>query len=186
MYQYLLLLDTEQEREFFKKLYKEHLKEMYFTALKILHNESDAEDMVHETFLTLTEHLSKMMNNPPQKSWNFILTILKHKCYNLHKKKKWVMDDDTELENIKDIFNEKPDDRMERLEKKDLVLKLVKQMKQSYQEVLLLQYYHELEIAEIAEVLGETPDNIRHISMRAKKKMSKILKKYGVEDSHGI
>mgnify|MGYP002508100082 CR=1 FL=1 len=90
------------------------------------------------------------------------------------------MDDDTELENIKDIFNEKPDDRMERLEKKDLVLKLVKQMKQSYQEVLLLQYYHELEIAEIAEVLGETPDNIRHISMRAKKKMSKILKKYGV------
>ncbi len=68
MYQYLLLLDTEQEREFFKKLYNEHKNEMYYTALKILKNESDAEDMVHETFLTLTEHLSKMIDNTPQKS----------------------------------------------------------------------------------------------------------------------
>ncbi len=159
---------------------------MYYTALKILKNESDAEDMVHETFLTLTEHLSKMIDNTPQKSWNFILTILKHKCYNLYKKKKWEIDDDAELENMKDVFHEKPDDRMERLEKKDLVMKLLRRMKQSYQEVLLLQYYHEMEIAEIAEALGETEDNIRHISMRAKKKMCKMLEKYGIADSHGI
>ena len=76
MYQYLLLLDTEQERKFFKELYREHKNEMYYIALKILNNESDAEDMVHETFLTLTENLPKMMDNPPQKNWNYILTIL--------------------------------------------------------------------------------------------------------------
>ncbi len=87
---------------------------------------------------------------------------------------------------MKDVFHEKPDDRMERLEKKDLVMKLLRRMKQSYQEVLLLQYYHEMEIAEIAEALGETEDNIRHISMRAKKKMCKMLEKYGIADSHGI
>lgn len=88
MYQYLLLLDTEQEKEFFQKLYREHRNQMYYMALKIVKNESDAEDMVHETFLTLTEHLMGMIENPPKKNWNFILTILKHKCYNLLKKKK--------------------------------------------------------------------------------------------------
>ena len=186
MYQYLLLLDTEQERKFFKELYREHKNEMYYIALKILNNESDAEDMVHETFLTLTENMTKMMDNPPQKNWNYILTILKHKCYNLYKKKKWEIDDETELENMKDVFSEKLDDRMERLEKKELILKVIKGMKQSYQEVLLLQYYHEMDIEEIAKVLGETQDNIRHISMRAKRKMQKILEKYGVVDSHGI
>ncbi len=51
---------------------------------------------------------------------------------------------------------------------------------------MLLQYYHEMDIEEIAKVLGETQDNIRHISMRAKRKMQKILEKYGVVDSHGI
>ncbi len=129
MYQYLLLLDTEQERKFFKELYREHKNEMYYIALKILNNESDAEDMVHETFLTLTENLPKMMDNPPQKNWNYILTILKHKCYNLYKKKKWEIDDETELENMKDVFSEKLDDRMERLEKKELILKVIKGMK---------------------------------------------------------
>ncbi len=186
MYQYLLLLDTEQEREFFKKLYKEHKNEMYYTALKILKNESDAEDMVHETFLTLTEHLSKMIDNSPQKSWNFILTILKHKCYNLYKKKKWEIEDESELENRKDAFSEEPGDRIERLEKKELIMSMIKQMKESYQDVLILQYYHEMDIAEIAEVLSETEDNIRHISMRAKRKMCKMLEKYGIADSHGI
>ncbi len=59
MYQYLLLLDTEQERKFFKELYREHKNEMYYIALKILNNESDAEDMVHETFRSEERRVGK-------------------------------------------------------------------------------------------------------------------------------
>ncbi len=186
MYQYLLLLDTEQEREFFQKLYREHRNQMYYMALKIVKNESDAEDMVHETFLTLTEHLMGMIENPPKKNWNFILTILKHKCYNLLKKKKKEFEKKEELESILESTMEKLDERMERLEKKELVMKLIRDMKTSYQEVLLLQYYHDKSNAEIAEILGETQDNIRHISMRAKRKMHKMLESCGVVDPYSF
>ncbi len=186
MYQYLLLLDTEQEREFFQKMYHEHKNAMYYIALRILKNESDAEDMVHETFLALTKYLSRMIDNQPQKNWNFILTILKHKCYNLCKKKKQEIDKCLELENTTDTYGEKPDDRMERLEKQELMIKLIREMKPSYQEVLILKYYHELNNTEIAAVLGETQDNIRHIYMRAKHKMEKMLENYGILDAHGI
>ena len=52
---------------------------------------------------------------------------------------------------------------------------LLKQLKEPYQEVLALQYYHELTPNEIAKEMGKTPDNIRHISMRAKRKLQDIL-----------
>lgn len=81
---------------------------------------------------------------------------------------------------------EKLDERMERLEKKELVMKLIREMKTSYQEVLLLQYYHDKSTAEIAEILGETQDNIRHISMRAKQKMHKMLESCGVVDPYSF
>ncbi len=185
MYQYLLLLDTEQEREFFQKMYHENKNVMYYTALSILKNESDAEDMVHETFLTLTEYISRMIDNQPKKNWNFILTVLKHKCYNLYKKKKQEIDKYAELENLAYPVAEKPDDRVERLEKQELMIKIIREMKPS-QDVLILKYYHEMNNIEIAAVLGETQDNIRHIYMRAKQKMEKMLEKYGIINSYDI
>lgn len=186
MYLYLLLLDTEEEREFFKILYKKYKNEMYYTALRIVKNRFDAEDMVHETFLTLTEHLPQMLDNQPQKNWNYILTILKHKCYNLYKKKKKEIEKCSELENINQISNENPDDRMEKLEKQELMMNLIKKMKPSYQEVLLLKYYHEMNNAEIADALDQTQDNIRHIYKRARQKMEKMLEEYGIMDPYGI
>ena len=36
------------------------------------------------------------------------------------------------------------------------------------------------------KILDTTPDNVRHISMRAKKKMHDLLDKYGISDRHDI
>ncbi len=182
MYQYLLLLDTDQERDFFQMLYDRYKNDMYYTAYRILQNRADEEDIVHETFLTLTENLVKIMGDPPQKNRNYILTIVKNKCYNLYKKKKREIDADMEQERPDLVFPEGLDERLERMEKKELILKLIKEMKQSYQDVLLMQYYHEMGTDEIAKIMNTTPDNIRHISKRAKEKLQIMLKKYGISE----
>lgn len=57
---------------------------------------------------------------------------------------------------------------------------LLKRLKRPYQQVLALQYYHELSVQEIAEEMETTPDNVRHISMRAKKKLQSILEENGL------
>ena len=186
MYQYLLLLDTKEEKEFFREIYNSYKDEMYRAAYRILQNRSDAEDIVHETFLTLTEHLDGMMEATEQKNWNFIFTIVKHKCYNLYKKKKWEIETEESPEDLRNVFEEGLEVQIVKMEKKELILKLVKEMKQSYQDVLMLQYYHELDAMEISEILDTTPDNVRHISMRAKKKMHDLLDKYGISDRHDI
>lgn len=43
-----------------------------------------------------------------------------------------------------------------------------------------MQYYHEMSAIEIAEEMGKTPDNIRHISMRAKRKLQSLMKENGM------
>lgn len=182
MFQYLLLLETEKEKEFFRKIYKKYRTEMFYTAYKIVGNRSDAEDIVHETFLTLTDHMDKLMDNEPHKMWNYIMTAVEHKSYNLYRKKKLQVElDDWEWEQG-EVFEKSADIIVEETEQKNIIMEVLKQMKSPYQEVLLMQYYHEMSVQEIAELLEKTPDNIRHISSRAKKKLQLMLEKMGVLD----
>lgn len=87
MFQYLLLLESEEERKFFAAIYEKYRTEMFYTAYRILHNPPDAEDMVHETFLSLINHIEKLMNSEPHKLWYYINTAVKRKCYNLCKRR---------------------------------------------------------------------------------------------------
>ena len=183
MLQYLLLLDTEKEREFFTSIYKEYRKDMFFVAYSILHNHHDAEDIVHESFLTLVAHLDKLIGNEQYKIWAYIKTTVRHKSYNLRHRKQLLEEVEMDEEWVQEEVMEKgPDLLMEDAELKEIMGGLLKQLKTPYKEVLALQYYHELSVAEIAEELGKTQDNIRHISMRAKKKLQSILAEHGLWD----
>ena len=69
---------------------------------------------------------------------------------------------------------------MEDFELQEAMTGLLKQLKTPYQEVLALQYYHQMTPTEIAEQMGTTPDNVRHISMRAKRKLQSLMKENGM------
>lgn len=181
MFQYLFQLETDREKEFFAAIYEAHVKEMYYIAYNILHNPSDAEDIVQETFLTLMKHVDKLIDNEPHKVWAYISTTVKHKSLNVLRHKQLL--EEVELDETwmqEDILEDGPDLLLEGYEQKEAMVKLLKQLKPPYKEVLTLQYYHEMSTAEIAELLGKSPDNIRHISKRAKKALQSLLKKNGL------
>lgn len=174
-------LDGEQEKDFFEEIYEAYRDEMYRKAYCILKNRHDAEDVVQETFVTLMDNLDVLKNNPPQKNWNYILTVLKNKSYNLCKQRKRRVDQELEKELLENVFDEELDVRFQKMERQELLAEALKHMNKSYRDILLLQYYHDMSIAEIARVLGKSPDNVGHMSRRAKKKLKKLLKKYGFE-----
>ena len=182
MFQYLLLLETDEEREFFTAIYEKYRTEMFYTAYRILHNPPDAEDMVHETFLSLINHLEKLMNSEPHKLWYYINTAVKRKSYNLINRRHIVEQvelDETWMQEEEAIVKG-PDQLMEDFELQEAVTGVLRLLKEPYQEVLALQYYYQLTTHEIAEELGTTPDNVRHISMRAKKKLQSLLEERGL------
>lgn len=175
MLQYLHLIDSEQNTNFFNELYETYKDEMFYVAYEILHNQQDVEDVIHETFVILLDSLDEMKKNPPQKNWNYILTIVKNKSYNLLKQRKYHSDREFVIEMLEDVMDEELDKKIIRLEEEEVIKDALKRMNKTYRDILILQYYHEMSITEIARIFGKTPDNIRHLSLRAKKKLKKLL-----------
>lgn len=111
MIEYLMLLDTEEERRQLTILYKCYRDALFFSAKMILKDEGRAEDAVHETYLKLLNcldkvrkedyrtldrylrkkerdpglSLSKFLEKENKKSchrvWGFIVTIMKNFIY---------------------------------------------------------------------------------------------------------
>lgn len=176
--------DSRQENDFFGEIYETYRNEMFYVAYGILQNKHDAEDVVHETFMALFANIDRMEQNSPKKNRNYILTIVKNKAYNLYKTKRRQAEKELGEDALEDVFDEEQEVKLMEMEKTEFLKQILKKMNPSYRDILLLQYYHGLGVAEVAEELGKSPDNVRHMSMRAKKRLKEMLEAYGFADAY--
>jgi RNA polymerase sigma-70 factor (ECF subfamily) len=176
---YLMLLDTEDEKDKFVKLYNCYKQKMYYVANSVLHDEQKAEDMVHETFLTLVDNMNKISGVQCQETWNYIVTILKHKCYNwLKREKRWEYVD-TEEENIFIDSGRTLENEIVKREMFQVLAEMIGNLKYPYKEVLYLKYYNQLQSKEIGKLLHMSSANVRKTQQRAKKQLENKLRKLG-------
>lgn len=57
---YLQMIEGEEGKRQFAALYETYRGLMFYTANNILHNAQDAEDAVHQAFISLAENFSKI------------------------------------------------------------------------------------------------------------------------------
>ena len=178
---YLEMLETPEEKLKFEQLYFLYRDKMYAVAFKILHNENDAEDIVHESFKAIIENFEKINDISCHKTWNYIVTIVKNKSFTLYQKKKhhetsayedWV--------EVKMDFT--PEKVTEEREIAEILAELIRSLPFPYKEVLYLQYYNALSGEEIAKFIDKTPAHVRKISQRAKAMLKGELLKRGIQN----
>lgn len=87
MSQNLNPIETEERREFFASVYKEHKSSMMYRANSILNNPEDAEEVVHDSFLTIASHLDKLMCREPSELWYYAKLLVESKANNLNCRK---------------------------------------------------------------------------------------------------
>ncbi|WP_461868026.1 RNA polymerase sigma factor [Faecalimonas sp.] len=178
---YLKTLETPEEKLKFEELYFLYKDKMYAIAFKILHNENDAEDIVHESFKAIIEHFEKINDISCHKTWNYIVTIVKNKSFTLYQKKKHQetssYEDWTEVE-----MNFTPEKVTEERELAEILAELIRNLPFPYKEVLYLQYYNSLSGEEIAKFIDKTPAHVRKISQRAKAMVKEELLKRGIQN----
>lgn len=178
---YLEMLETPEEKLKFEQIYFLYRDKMYAVAFKILHNENDAEDIVHESFKAIIENFEKINDISCHKTWNYIVTIVKNKSFTLYQKKKhhetsayedWV--------EVKMDFT--PEKVTEEREIAEILVELIRSLPFPYKEVLYLQYYNALSGEEIAKFIDKTPAHVRKISQRAKAMLKEELLKRGIQN----
>ena len=142
---------TNQELE---KIYTESYRAVYWTAMSLLKNEADAEDIVQETFLTLIKSYDTIKDKSKVTSW--LKKTAANKCLDRIKLTKTVNVDDEVLENIETVpENFLPDSLVESEAMRKIIMDIIeKTLSEDVRRTIILFYFDEMSTKEISEALG--------------------------------
>ena len=82
---YLMMIDSPEDQSKFEKVYLTYKGLMYHTAYKVLNNEEDAEDAVHNAFVKIAENISKIGEPVCPKTQVYVVTIVENKAIDLYR-----------------------------------------------------------------------------------------------------
>ncbi|MCF6276315.1 MAG: RNA polymerase sigma factor [Candidatus Magasanikbacteria bacterium] len=169
---------TKADPVAYGKLYDLYVAKIYrFIFLKVRTKE-DAEDITNEVFLKTWEYIIKRKKNVEviRSFSGLVYRIARNSIVDHYRKKSRIN------ESANYLMEEFPNNRdnLREIElKQDIAhtFKLLRKMKQEYQEVVLLRYTEELSIKEISDILGKRPTAVRVTLHRALKKLKQLAEK---------
>ena len=85
---YLSLIDSDDDKNKFEQLYLTYRQDMYKIAYSILKNNADAEDAVHQAFLSIANNFEKILEIPRQEIKAYIVIIIRNTAINLYNENK--------------------------------------------------------------------------------------------------
>lgn len=154
--------------------------EVYHFMLKRTQNETDAEDVVIETFAKAFDRISSY--NPDYAFNTWLIAIAKNAHIDMLRKKKsslFVAMDEHDDRNAKNIVDDSLSAEDELIQEQNLsnLLNCIKKLKPQYQEVIQLRYFQEQSYQKIAKQLNEPLNNIKVKILRAKRLLAEIIQK---------
>ena len=158
----------EKDKEVFIKNINENRLKMYKTAIAILKNEDDANDAIQDALYSAYKNYYNLKEKSYFTTW--IIRILINKCYDIiNKNKKIAYIDDSITENTTGV-----EDNYEVENSLEWVLnKIDKDLK----EIVVLYYYDELSVTDIATILEIPQGTVKSRLSRAREQIGKIMKK---------
>ena len=166
---------TNQELE---KIYNESYRAVYWTAMSLLKNEADAEDIVQETFLALIKSYDTIADKSKVNAW--LKKTAANKCLDRIKLTKTVNVEDEFFENVEDVAEDfLPDSLVESAEMRKVIMDIIENsLSEEIRKTLILYYFDEMTTKEISEVLGVPQGTVLWRLNYAKKKIKKEVEKY--------
>ncbi len=144
-----------------------------FIFLKV-GNREDAEDLTHQVFLRAWQKIDGYEQRGfPFSSW--LYQISRNSIIDFYRSRKYHLD----LEEIENII---PDEKITNSEAVDLKIRIkelmsaISQLKQEYQDVIIMRFVDELSVKEVANILNKTEGATKLVQYRAVKELKKILK----------
>lgn len=86
------MIESDEDKSKFEQLYIMYKGLMFHVAMKILKNEFDAEDAVHQAFLSLIENLKKISDVKCPKTRTYIVIITERKAIDIIRSRSKLVD----------------------------------------------------------------------------------------------
>lgn len=169
---YLSLIDNDNDRKLFEKIYYAHRKQMFSLAFAILENEYDAEDLVHDVFCNIAEKYMQSLQNikNEQDMKNYLLKATKNSALNkkrdtkphisLHESEYMINKDDLNDNEFLDIV-------CNNISYQE-VLFAIRGLDKKYEDVLYLHFVIGMTVSEVAEHLERNKETVKKQLLRGK------------------
>ena len=137
----------------FEKLYKLTEREVWFICISFLKNETTAQDIMQETYITAFLKIQSLEKSSQIRSW--LNRIAVNKCKNYLKGKGEIQLDDEIFEN-QAIVDERisiPEEYISDKAKREIILSIMQEVLSDVQyQTVIMHYFNEMTVDEIAEV----------------------------------
>ncbi|MGL4911250.1 MAG: RNA polymerase sigma factor [Romboutsia sp.] len=169
---YLSMIENDEDIDRFENLYNRYKQLMFYIANQILGDEHLSEDAVHISFIKIAKNINKINNIDSRETKSFITVLTKRTSidiYRKNKKENVVSFEEHYLDNNLEIACDLSDDS------DSFIVEAISKLSDTYKEVFILKYRHDLSNKEISKVLNISKDNVEKRIQRGKKKLQNIL-----------
>lgn len=167
----------QRQKGWLEQLYHATNQSLFLTAMGILHNEQEAEEIVHNVYMKWLERASYYEKKSETEMLSLGITFVKHACYNLLDVKKRHPETSYEIQE-EDLEAEEREDallQILRKEKEDEIVKALECLSEKEKSVLVLRYYHEMSYKEIARELSIKNKTVEVRLRRAKQHLKEVM-----------
>lgn len=166
----LTTIESEKDKEKFIEVYEKYRIRMEQTAIRILKEQSDAEDAVQNAFVQIIKHFEKIYEIPGENLPFWIISIVKNEALSILRKKKKI----TSLEDWEGFTNS-IDDIVEYSE----LVTLFTHLPETYRAVLEMKILLGYSDKEISRHLGITETAVSSRANRGRLLLREIVRKGG-------
>ncbi|MBM7854241.1 RNA polymerase sigma-70 factor (ECF subfamily) [Desulfohalotomaculum tongense] len=172
----IILRSKAGDLEAFEDLYKLYSPQALRTVYLMTYNKELSEDIVQEAFVECFNNLKNIKNPRAFKSW--LYKILKRICWRYSNKEKKLIP----MENIFDKYQDNRSQKnlsesIEQSETRMFMLELLNKLSLPLKTTMILYYYNEMSVSEIAKVLGCFEGTVKSRLHKARKQIEREILK---------
>jgi len=174
---------ADGDKRAFKMLYARHHVRIFRFVMRLVGNESTAEEVVNEVFLEAWRHADDFKGRSQVSTW--LLSIARFKTISECRRRS-----DAQLDEAVAAIIEDPSDTatitIEKRERSDILQRCLAKLTPPHREVINLVYYQEKKIEEVAQFTGAPVSTIKTRMHYARGRLAELLAEAGVDGAWAI
>lgn len=159
-------------------LYARHHVRVYRFVLRLVGDQSKAEDLISEVFLDVWRQANRFEARSQVTTW--LLAIARFKALSALRRRPDEELDEEKAAAIEDTSDD-PEVAVQKKDKSEALRKCLMALSPEHREIIDLVYYHEKSVEEVAEIVGIPENTVKTRMFYARKKLAELLKAAGVD-----
>jgi RNA polymerase sigma-70 factor, ECF subfamily len=159
-------------------LYARHHVRVFRFVVRLVRDESTAEDLISEVFLDVWRQAGRFEGRSAVTTW--LLAIARFKALSALRRRPGEELDEESTAAIED-GSDNPQTALEKKDKSELIRKCLAGLSAQHREIVDLVYYHDKSVEEVAQIIGIPENTVKTRMFYARKRLGELLKAAGIE-----